>query len=501
MIDRPYFYVPSAAEPGQPLAFGDREALLRELYLAIAHAGSALRAGNRAVRHRQAVVGYMGVGKSALILRALEMLRAPPAGGAVRDPERWLIFYFSGKHYPNFEALTDGLAKLRTEDAPSERDGRPDTLLSLATEFALQAEPMVPQESAFSIFHRLLSREQKLHAAVREALSAMTSAISYVQLWRGAMLSRQEERTVQADLSRASEAALEAEIKDLVSVPATAEGNAGLKLAASILSRHGTALKSTEKLEGRWRVSSEILVDVLNNFLDQCTRAGLPTVLVLDDLDEFTSASGDSHQGRAQVLSQVLGTFHGLRPTVLLYGLRKEYMDWDVFRTFSTLEIAPATPPEALIMARAWAEIQSPPIEGEALAVLLALAQTCLSVLDPREPGVVPFRFFRFLGWLYNRGELPTTPFSELLGQFLRSNHSYFANEALRKAAETMPDDDVLRCLTTSPVDPEPYALSEQEVEALTGDGLLRPALAGDPNSRAFILDPMAAWLRRSFSR
>ncbi len=500
MSARPFFYVPSSAEPGQLFAFGDRDGLVQELFRAVAHAGRALREGSLAVRHRRAVVGYEGVGKSALILRALEMVRDAEPGGLVKDPERWLIFRFSGKHYSSFEALTDGLVSLSIEEETN-RSSAPDELLLLARDFALQAEGSVPQETFLSIVHKRFSQEQRLYAGVREALHAMTSAITYVQTWRGATLSRQEERTVQADLSRTSEAALEAEIKSLIAVPETAEGKAGLRIAAGILKKHASALRGVERIEGRWRVSSEILVDVLNHFLDQCTRARLPTILVLDDFDEFASASGSSHRARSEVLSHVLGPLHLLRPTVFLLGLRKEYMDWDVRRNFEVTEVPPATPPEALEMVRAWAGAQTPKIEGEALVDLVALAQSVLGVLRSDEPGVVPFRFLRLLAWLYNAGQDPSRRAEEMLSTFLDRNHDYFARVALRKVAELMPEPDVLRCMTTSPLSPDPYQLSEAEAGALRQDGLLRPAVAGDQGSREIILDPMAAWLRRSLSR
>src|SRR5690348_13716249 len=77
-IKFPWIVIPKFAEPGQPHAFANREQQLAQLYKMVVSAGNAVRRPRRggAVRLRAVVTGYMGVGKSALILQALGMIRS-----------------------------------------------------------------------------------------------------------------------------------------------------------------------------------------------------------------------------------------------------------------------------------------------------------------------------------------------------------------------------------------------------------------------------------------
>src|SRR5580692_4941154 len=101
--------IPQIAEPGQAHAFADREAELSQLYLGLVSAGNAVRGGETGVRRRFVVLGPKGVGKSALVLQTLGMLRdelgvkdgqrlaLPPDLPEPLDRQRWIILRLSGK--------------------------------------------------------------------------------------------------------------------------------------------------------------------------------------------------------------------------------------------------------------------------------------------------------------------------------------------------------------------------------------------------------------------
>ena len=124
----PWWNIPRFAQPGGRRAFVNREFLLTDLAQRIIGAGNSLRGGSTSVRERIALTGYRGVGKSALMLQALAMLRAPSRavdGAAVKlpptlptpsEPERWVIIRVSGKSVGSFQELPNALESRALKD-------------------------------------------------------------------------------------------------------------------------------------------------------------------------------------------------------------------------------------------------------------------------------------------------------------------------------------------------------------------------------------------------
>src|SRR5262249_50232321 len=113
---------PSAAQPGQLHAFVNREEELGRLYTGMISAGNALAAGQEGgISRHFAVVGPKGVGKSALVLQALGMVRdevvagqrlpLPPDLIQPVDRHRWLVLCLSGKHVSAMEGIADAIRR------------------------------------------------------------------------------------------------------------------------------------------------------------------------------------------------------------------------------------------------------------------------------------------------------------------------------------------------------------------------------------------------------
>jgi len=104
-MEFPWISIPSYAEPGRPHAFANREHQLAALYQRLVQAGNAVRDGHDAVHTKHVVFGYMGVGKSALILQALGMIRGDLQGGAFNECRSpWLTQDAMMMSYADLEA-------------------------------------------------------------------------------------------------------------------------------------------------------------------------------------------------------------------------------------------------------------------------------------------------------------------------------------------------------------------------------------------------------------
>lgn len=503
--------IPTFAEPGQLHAFADREEPLASLYRPLVQAGNAVRAGQRNVAHRHVVYGYMGVGKSALILQTLKMLRESPADNTPGqrlllpalgldepvDRQRWIILRVSGKHVASVDALADAIAtKIQKEESEADSDPAQapatEAMFPLFDMLASQADGALDTSLELPILSRLLrSDDQKLYRDVRVALRQLAEEVQKVQQWRGGKESRL--RTASSVTEKSGQASLFGK----------AEGSAGPesrrvtgKAEAGASLKRETSFNEEQRLEGQWRVSAERLVDTLNGFFKATTRARIPTVLVLDDFDEVASSIGPSHHSRFQVLSWILGLFNRLCPTSLILSLRAEYMHEDVFRQFP---LQTPVPPMDTAAARdavaAWAEVH-PGLSSQDKQSLLTAAERLLKCFPPRQQLLVPYRFLPVVQWLATRPSHPLVDDGELLKEYVRPRFMPHVVDALLRLSERMPEEDVLRCAAAHPVDPAPYDISDREREALSNAALLRPAMAGDPSERGIIIDPLCAYLR-----
>src|SRR5262249_6909818 len=116
---------------------------------------------------------------------------------------------------------------------------------------------------------------------------------------------------------------------------------AGLKTAASYLRK--MSWTATTGAEVKRPVEAEWAVEALNDFFAVTTAARIPTLVALDDFDEFAASAGPDHAARAKILHSVLGTFLGLKPTCFVYAIRSEYMIEDVNRMREIIHVPPMT--------------------------------------------------------------------------------------------------------------------------------------------------------------
>ncbi len=508
----PWISIPKYAEPGQSHAFADREEEVCRLYRALVEAGNAVRAGKAGVCHGHVVFGHMGMGKSTIILQALAMIRglaATQPGQRTTVPEglvepadwqRWLILRVSGKRVRSLEGMASGFQRALADERAAETDPTPDSsrspLYSLLDDVAEQADRQAPGVLELPIVAGLLRRrEKRLYDRVRSALTALGYTIEFVRRWYGSTFSEtllhQAANQEAADL----EAGIRAQVKAGVAVPGTVEAQTALKMAAAAIRRSGEVTTRSEGGERAWRVGAMQLVDPLNDLFEATDRAGIPSILVLDDFDEFTSAVGPSVRDRSLVLSWILGPFAELRPTCLVIGLREEYMHEDIRRRFDTTYVPAMTRQTAGSLIEAWSEVQQPSLPGDQVDAFRALGDALLEPFPAAEPVVNPFRFLQMAAWAY-RSDRPGERPVEQIRRYLREAFHTDAVDALEQIAADMPDSDVLTCARMAPLRPKPYALTDRARSALERAGLWRPAVAGDPHNDLIVLDSLAAYLR-----
>lgn len=71
--------------------------------------------------------------------------------------------------------------------------------------------------------------------------------------------------------------------------PESAEGEAALKLSGNYIREWTSMFKASATMERESIISADLVTDALNAFFKTTDKAGIPTILVLDDFDEFAS--------------------------------------------------------------------------------------------------------------------------------------------------------------------------------------------------------------------
>ena len=490
----PWIAIPRYPQQGPPYAFADREEQVAELYKAVVAAGNAVRAAQAGARLRAVVSGYKGVGKSAVILQVLGMLRDPDAvvdGQQLTVPvglpepenrERWLILSVSGKLVPSIDAIADALQK---------------SVLSVFEDVGKEAERKTESALHLGLFHRLFHvREKRLFNEVRSALTTLALMIDFVRAWQGSRLKETVERAAQTEVKSDIDAYLEGQLKGKGVKLDSAEGQAALRLSASYIRKWTSTFKASTTMDREVVISADLVTEALNAFFATTDRAGIPTVLVLDDFDEFASNVGPSHFERSRVLSNVLGIFNQLAPSCLILGLREEYMHEDVFRQFQVMHVPPMTRKTAALALDAWGRVQQPPLSPDVSRAFEAFGDRFLQRFDPDAPVVIPFRFLQMVAWIANNALGQEESDRERIQRYLRSSYNGETFRALKRVAEMMPEAHVELCAEAVPLDAAPYAISASERRALMSAGLLRPAMAGDAEDERIVIDPLIAYLR-----
>jgi Cdc6-like AAA superfamily ATPase len=489
----PWISITRFPQVGQPYAFADRKEEVARLYKATVAAGNAVRADQPGARYRAVVSGYKGVGKSSVIMQVLGMIRdplgvvdgqvltLPPDLPEPENRERWLILSVSGKLVPSVDAIADALQKavLSTfEGVEDEVERRTAGMLDIRW------------------YHHLFKRrEKKLFTEVQSALTTFSLMIDFVRAWQGSRLKESVERSNQTDTTREITAYLEGQLKVKGVRPESAEGEAALKLSGNYIRKWTSMFKASATMERESIISADLVTDALNAFFKTTDKAGIPTILVLDDFDEFASNVGPSHGERSRVLANVLGTFNQLRPTCLFIGVREEYMHEDVFRQFDVHHIPPMTRRYAGEALDAWARVQLPPLTPEASLALQAFGDRFLAYFAEDAPVVVPFRFLQMVAWIGNNALDRAGSDADRILAFLRGTYNGETFRAVHRLANVMPVDDIALCAEAVPIEPELYSISPRENRALVSAGLLRPAMAGDAEDTRVVIDPLIAYL------
>lgn len=470
----PWINIPMIADTGEELAFVQRREELAVLYRGMVEAGNSLRAGRLGVHRKFVVHGYLGVGKSALVLQALRMIREPMSADGIaadlglpppEDPERWLILRVSGKHVFGLDGMVDSLRRNVLDDEtaqPVVDELHPESRLALYAEVHQQVASAVPDVLQLSPLHRLLrTRESQLYEQLRADLRELAKAIDHI--------------TYQVATAETSE-----------SGAAATEGREAAH-------------------ERRERDEAHILVEVLNRFFRTASAAGLPTLLILDDFDDIAVASGASAERRARMLSSLLSEFTQLAPTCMVLTLRSEYMNDSVLRQYRRIYLPPLNRTDARIILGIWAQAQHPPLDAETTQRLQELGDRFLKSFDIEEPVVVPFRFLQLVTWLANNlliYQLQDADEEKMLLRYFGSKYPLHAVRALRHVVELMPPEHIAACANASPLEGAPYAaLTPHERVALERSSLLRPAVASDPTDPRLVLDPLCAFLRAASNR
>lgn len=461
----PWINIPMFADFDEPQVFVGRPQELAVLYRGLVQAGNAVRGGRFGIHRKFVVHGYLGVGKSALIMETLRLLREAKNGDAQlsadlpmpEDPERWLILRISGKHVTGLDGLVSSLRWTMNESqsAEDEQGGSLYPRLALFEHVHRQAENVASRALHLGPIHHLLrTREVQLYETVRSDLRALSATL---------------EQIVQQAHERSRGAP-------------EPQRNLGDPDPTSV------------QLE-----EAHVLVSALNHFFRGATAAGLPTLLILDDFDELAVTAGTSVTRRARTLHGLLSELSQLTPTCLLLSLRSEFMNETLLRQFRRIFLPPLPRSAAPELLARWAAMQDPPLPPEAVSRLQTLGERFLQRFAPDDPVVVPFRFLQLVAWLannyliYNLGEADE---SQMIWRYFSGKYPLDTVRALRSVLRLMPAEHVSLCASASPVDAMPYrGLSSHEVYTLERAGLLRGAAAADPDDPRLVIDPLIAYL------
>jgi hypothetical protein len=460
----PWINIPMFSDTDEQQVFVARREELSVLYRGLVEAGNAVRAGRFGIHRKFVVHGYLGVGKSALILEALRLLRDPQAARdevaaelpEPEEPERWLILRISGKHVTGLDGVVASLRQTMLHaDSAGGMDDEDDTRqprLALYDHVQRQAETVANAALQLAPLHRLLrTREVELYDKVRSDLAALAATIEQI-------------------------------------------AEAAAQRPGTVPAADPTALRSGQQEE------AASLVSALNRFFRAASAAGLPTLLIFDDFDELAITAGTSPAQRARTLGALLHEFSNLSPTCLVLSLRSEFMSETILRQFRRLFLPPLCPADAKLLLGRWAQVQQPPLNADATLRLQQLGERFLTRFAADEPVVVPFRFLQLIAWLANNFliyNLQDADEQRMLWRYFTSKYPIDVVRALRALLPLIPPDQLSLCASASPLDGTPYrALAVPERHALERAGLLRAAAAGDSDDPRLVLDPLIAYLR-----
>ncbi|MFO0559628.1 MAG: AAA family ATPase [Polyangiales bacterium] len=485
-MNLPYITIPQYATTGQVHAFADREVEVAQLYRSVVSAGNRVRAGAPTVRERFVVSGYMGVGKSAVVLETLARIRGerdvPASFEEPNDRQRWLVFYLSGKHYQGTGALADGVQRMIVEALSDIQE-----LASNASKTALKI-PLISR-----IFR---SQEAAAFRDVKDALEILGTTILFVRSFLGGAAKVQYQSRDLQEFRRTLNQQLKGELASKGIDVEGVSAKAALEVASQYSLQWASSAQIALSVEHEITLSADFLVDIFNTFFDATARAKIPTILVMDDFDELASAIGTAYSERARVLNSLLGAFSRLAPSTLIVGLREEYTDVDTRRQYQSLHVPPMRRSDASAALRAWALLQQPALSKQDVEDFIAFGERFVEQFEQDAPVVVPFRYLQLVATVSNRGVDPNATTAALVRRYVESECNREAFRAFERLCNALTDDDVLRAAEVLPVDLDEYKLSDRERRSLESYGLVRPAAAGDATDKSVFLDPLFAYER-----
>jgi hypothetical protein len=478
-----YIQIPLFAAPEQLHAFADREKTVEKLYRELVSAGNLARQTNTKTPQRFVVSGYMGTGKSSILLQTLGIIRGqiptPANFPSPVDRDRWIILYVSGKQIGSAYGLTESIQRL-IRNADAEELDAPDLATPILEAMGQEAKQQTPNAIELSMFSIVFQREErKLFKEVTSTLKKIDEAL--IEVKKGGTRTETSKQTIQKTKEASVGGELGAESK-LAKITALLQKKSAWNSAEEV---------STER---KWELNAELLVDALNIFFEATSQAHLPTIMVLDDCDEIVSAAGPSYLNRGPVLSALVGQFARLKPTCVVVGLRQEYSDQDVSRQYRETLVQPMSINQAIPLVNEWLRVQNEQLTEEQRQELHSFVNSIFAGRDREEKSVMPLRLLEIASWFANEPTKGTETTYKHLMAWLESSKAN-ALSSIIKLSEALSPEDFLRCATNKPIDPKPYQLSDAERSYLEMAGFIRPAIVGHPNNHDVIIDPVCAYL------
>lgn len=476
--------IPRFVDPSDTQVFADRSDVLEGLVNQIVDAGNKLREGVQTATKTIVVSGTVGVGKSAVIFEALRAIREPersPNSRRPTDPDRWLEVYVSCK---TLSGIADLLNAIR-----SVVDSTADALI---------AQLDAPSRRLhYSVIDRLFGRSNYKEAiAVREALSALAVELSIARQYWGASVTETLTTQTIDELRREVELIFKAELSAKRGDEKSQAASAALSRVSKFALTQANKSSKTTTIEHRYTIGTDFLVEACNAFFEATRAVGVPVVLVLDDIDELLTDLGSDYAQRAKVLRALLGPLRALRPTALLFGVRREYVDFDVRRVASVVDIEPVRAKEALLILEAWTRLLNPNASDDEVRGVMDVAARVAPRVGPDDRAVVPLRFLEIVQYAVSNPH-DGHDRAELIERYMRSQGLWSAGfTALREASTPY---EQLCALRAEPVDfnaAHVSAITAGDREQLVRDGLVRPEHAVDGAVAPRVLfDPLFGYL------
>lgn len=492
----PYLPLPHFPTPNARRGFADRENELSTLYRLTVEACNAERRGVPNVKVQQFVSGYQGVGKSSLLLELLSMIRGQPARynpngepllaklPVPNDQQRWLLLYLSGKRTSGTAGLGESLSSLL---AGAEGD--------------LESE--INQATMLNWFERtlLLRDDKKLYDLVEQERLKLVEALQFVQFYYGKHIDFTTTFKRSDETNEQYEARIKASIAASLGVDDKVTSSAGLGVAAKIVSTQVQQLSQQGSIENRFSIDVGMAVRAMNIFFAATRKARLPTVLVLDDIDDISSWYNPTIDSRQKFLSLIFKDLLSLNPTVLLLGLRSEYTTGEVSRRVNGLNLPGLDRKSLADAAEAWGRAFTPEDQTEqetsaSMKEVRAFYERFISAVAPdRATHFTPLSVLIPLARLVNQNN-PDADLPSSLLEVFNMQYGLDIVDMMRAIASKMSESDMVSSMRGELVEAQPYELSDAVYTTLEREGLIRKAQAGTTGHTKFFIDPHIAFLK-----